>query len=276
MWQEMWLYLQSWFQYPGIEWFKVLIGIGLALGFTAFWLVGHWPPLFKKYWLWGVAVFSAFFTVLAVVFIQLTVQIWIENTAAEIWYPGNSWWLLITLPYLLTRGLVQEGAKIVPMIVWWWRSDRLITPGMAMSVGAVSGAGFGIFEAVRVHLQTLGAGWTWEIYRAVGFEAIAGFWDAFFTVGFHIALSALIGYGLARGKGWQFYLIGAVVHLAYNYRRALLQAGNITIFQTEIYAAAFTLVLTALVLLWFKHRGGIEAEAAGETINENKLDSNGT
>jgi len=238
----------------------ILIGIGLALAFTAFWLAGHWPPLFRKHWLWGVAVFSAFFTVLAIVFIQLPLQIWIEDAAVDIWYPASGWWLLITVPHLLARGLVQEGARMVPIVFWWWRSGKSITPRMAMAIGAVAGAGFGIFDATHVHLQTFGGGWTWELYGTSGFEAIAGFWDAFFNTGFYMAVSALIGYGLARGKGWQFYLIGAGLHIIYFYRRVLLQAEYLTVVQAEVYAAVFNVILTAVVLLWFKRRSRPEAD----------------
>jgi len=265
MWEEMRSYLESWFQYPGIEWNTALIGIGLALGFTAFWLAIHWPPLFRKHWLWAVAVFSAFFTVLAIAFIQLPLQIWIENAFGDEWYPGNTWWLLMTVPHVIIRGLVQEGARMVPLVFWWWRSGKNITARMAMAIGAMAGAGFGIFEAARSNLLTLAYGWTWQNYQTSGFTAIAGFWDSFFTVGVHITLSALIGYGLAKGKGWQFFLIGVGFHLVYNYRRVLYNAGNLTIFQTEIYAAAFALVLVAVVLMWFQRKSGeIEANKSTE------------
>jgi RsiW-degrading membrane proteinase PrsW (M82 family) len=268
MWQDMWTYLQSWFRYSGLEWDTTLIGIGLALGFVAFWLAVNWPPLFKKHWLWGVAVFSAFFTVLAIVFIQLPIQIWIEDTAVDVWYPQSSWWLLITVPHLLTRGLVQEGARMVPIVFWWWRSGKAISPKMSMAVGALAGAGFGIFEAARSNLSTLGAGWTWEVYRIGGFEAIAGFWDAFFNVGFYIAVSAFIGYGLAKGKGWQFYLIGAGIHILYNYKRVLLQAEHLTVVQAEVYAAVFVVILTAVVLLWFRRASRREAETGEAGVEE--------
>jgi len=266
MWEEMWLYLQSWFRHPYGEWDTMLIGIGLAVGFAAFWLAGHWPPLFKKHWLWGVAVFSAFFTVLAIVFVQIPLQIWADDASNHFWDAGTiwDWWLLVSIPQLLARALVQEGARMVPIVFWWWRSGKAITPKMSMAIGAIAGAGFGIFEAVRLNVQTLASGWTWQNYQTSGFTAIAGFWDTFFTVGVHIAMSALIGYGLAKGRGWQFYLIGVGFHLVYNYRRVLLQVGNLTVFQTEIYAAAFALILTAVVLLWFIRKSR-EAEQ-GESI----------
>jgi hypothetical protein len=270
MWQDMWTYLQSWFQYSYVEWDKILIGIGLALVFTAFWLAGHWPPLFKKHWLWGVAIFSAFFTVLAIVFVQIPLQIWADDASNHFWDAGTiwDWWLLIALPQLVARGLVQEGARMVPIVFWWWRSGKAITPGMAMAIGALAGAGFGIFDATHVHLQVFGAGWTWEVYQTTGFEAIAGFWDAFFNTGFYIAISAFIGYGLAKGKGWQFYLIGSGIHILYNYKRVLLQAEYLTVVQAEVYAAVFVVILTAVVLLWFRRASRREAETGEAVVEE--------
>jgi hypothetical protein len=44
------------------------------------------------------------------------------------------------------------------------------------------------------------AGWTTQAIQIDGFLAIAGFWERFFAVGFHIAVSALAGYGLAKAK----------------------------------------------------------------------------
>jgi uncharacterized membrane protein YhfC len=79
--------------------------------------------------------------------------------------------------------------------------------------------------------------------------AIAGFWERFFAVGFHIAASALAGYGLAKGKGWQFYLIAAVLHALLNYSIVFLQKGFFTIVQLETYAAVIAVVVTAVALL---------------------------
>lgn len=271
MWEEMWLYLQSWFNYPNSQWDTVLIGIGLALGFTAFWLAGHWSSLFKNRWLWGVAVFSALFTVLAIVFVQIPLQIWADEASRHFWDAGTmlDWWLLISIPQLLVRGLVQEGAKMVPMAFWWWRNDRVITPKAGLMIGAVVGAGFGLFEALHVHLQVFSAGWTWEVYQTEGFTGIAVFWDAFFNVGFSTAISALIGYGLAKGKGWQFYLIGAGVHLLYNYRRVLLQMGHISALWGEIYAGLFTIVITAIVIIWLSRMSaGAEVKAEEEIVGD--------
>ena len=144
MWQQMDSFLKSFFIYPDLEWHMMLIGIGLGLVFGAVWLAAHWPPLFKKYRLWIVAVFSAFFTLLAVTFVQIPFQHWIGQALEHFWdpYTLTNWLMLAGIPQILMSGLVQEGAKMVPIVFWWWRSDRKLTPKMGLAIGAMAGAGF--------------------------------------------------------------------------------------------------------------------------------------
>jgi RsiW-degrading membrane proteinase PrsW (M82 family) len=89
--------------------------------------------------------------------------------------------------------------------------------------------------------------------QAGGFWALAGFWERFFTVAAHIAFSALAGYGLARGWGWQFYLIASALHAVLNYSVVLLQAGLLTVVHVEIYVAVLAVVVTAWAL-WLRWR----------------------
>jgi RsiW-degrading membrane proteinase PrsW (M82 family) len=174
------------------------------------------------------------------------------------------WLLLAGIPQILLSGLVQEGAKMVPMVVWWWRSGKNITPQLGLAIGAAAGVGLGIFEAVWAHNQIFAAGWTWQALQTDGFLAIAGFWERFFTVGFHIAASALAGYGLAKGKGWQFYLVASFLHALVNYSVVFLQKGLFTIVQLETYVAVIAIVLTAAVLLlrWRKTEEIAASEAS--------------
>jgi RsiW-degrading membrane proteinase PrsW (M82 family) len=251
MWEQMLAFLKSWFIYPGLSWELMLIGIGLAIVFGAIWLCGHWPPLFRKYWLWAVAVVSAFLALLAAVFVQIPLQFWTGQALGHFWSQEVliAWLLLAGIPQILFSGLVQEGAKMVPMVVWWWRSGRNIDAKLGLAIGAAAGAGFGIFEAVWAHCRILAAGWTLQAIQTDGFIGIAGFWERFFAVGFHISASALVGYGLATGKGWQFYLLAAVLHALLNYSVVFLQKGYVTVVQLETYVAVFAVVLTAVVLL---------------------------
>ena len=250
----------SWFTNPSI------LGIGLALVFGVIWLVGYWPPLFKKPWLWAVLVISAFLSLAAVTFIQIPLQVWTGQALGRFWSQEvlMGWLLLAGIPQILYSGLVQEGSKLVPVVVWWWRKGRNIDPKLGLAIGAVAGAGLGVFEAVWVHNTIFASGWSWAAVQTGGFMALAGFWERFFAVAFHIAVSALAGYGLARGWGWQFYLLAAFLHASLNYSVVLLQSGILTIVYVEVYAAVVAILVTSvsLSLRWRK------SEVIDEGISE--------
>jgi len=246
----------SWFANPSA------LGIGLAVAFGAIWLAGYWPPLFKRPWLWAVLVVSATLTLIAVVFIQIPLQLLVGQTLHQFWSQEiiMSWLLLAGMPQILLSGLVQEGAKLVPIVIWWWSEDRSIAPKMGLTIGAVAGAGFGVFEAQWAHNAIFASGWSWEAVQSSGLMALAGFWERFFAVAFHTAVSALAGYGLAKGWGWQFYLLAAFLHGLLNYSVVLLRLGLFTVVHVEIYAAVVAVLVTG-VALWLRWR---KSEAVAE------------
>ena len=243
------IFFKSFFENPS-AW-----GIGLAIGFGIVWLASYWPPLFKKPWLWAVLVGSPFLALAAACFIQIPLQTWTGQALGHFWSQEVllRWILLAGIPQILLSGLVQEGAKMVPMVVYWRRSDRNIDPKLGLAIGAVAGAGFGIFEAQWAHNLIFASGWTWAAVQAGGFMALLGFWERFFTVAGHIAFSALAGYGLAKGWGWQFYLIASALHALLNYSVVLLHAGILTALHVEIYVAAVAMAVTAWAL-WLRWR----------------------
>jgi RsiW-degrading membrane proteinase PrsW (M82 family) len=253
-------FFKSFFQYPS-AW-----GIGLAIAFGAIWLACYRPPLFKKPWLWAVLVSSAFLTLAAVCFIQIPLQVWAGQALGHFWSQEVllRWILLAGIPQILLSGLVQEGSKLVPVVVYWQRSGKNIDPKLGLAIGAVAGAGFGIFEAQWAHNAIFASGWTWEWVQAGGFMALLGFWERFFAVAAHIAFSALAGYGLAKGWGWQFYLIASVLHGLLNYTVILLQAGLLTAVHVEIYVAVLAVLVTAWAL-WLRWRK--TAATAGPAIS---------
>jgi RsiW-degrading membrane proteinase PrsW (M82 family) len=267
LWQQMQSFLKSWFVYPNLQWDLMLVAIGLALAFGALWLVCHWPPLFRRHWLWAVAVFSAFFALLAVVFVQIPLQYYVGQALSHFWSQAvlSSWLLLAGLPGILLSGLVQEGAKMVPMVFWWWRSGQSIDTRLGLAIGAVAGAGFGIFEAFWVHGIMLGGGWTMDAVSQYGFQGIAPFWERFMTVAFHIAASSLAGYGLAKGLGWQFYLIAAGCHSLLNYGVLPYSKGYFSVNQVEIYVTVVVALVT-LVVLWLRWRKEEETGLPVETV----------
>ena len=246
-------YFRSFFENPNA------LGIGLAIAFGAVWLACYWPPLFKRPWLWAVLVSSAFLTLAAVWFIQYPLQVWSGQALNHFWSEEvlGRWVLLAAIPQILLTGLVQEGSKLVPVVVYWWRSGKSLDPKLGLVIGAVAGAGFAIFEARWVLSQ-----WTWELLQTYGFMALLAFWERFFTVAAHIAFSALAGYGLAKGWGWQFYLITSLLHGLLNYSAVFQATGLLTDLQVEIYVAVLAVLVTAwaLWLRWRKTR--IAAEPA--------------
>jgi RsiW-degrading membrane proteinase PrsW (M82 family) len=248
-------YFVSFFQNPSASGIYLAIAIGLAIAFGAVWLAGYRPPLFKKPWLWAVLVSSPFLTLAAACFIQIPLQAWTGQALGHFWSQEvlTQWILLAGIPQILLSGLVQEGAKLVPVVVYWRRSDRNIDPKLGLAIGAVAGAGFGIFEAQWAHNLIFAQGWTWAAVQTSGFMALLGFWERFFTVAAHIAFSALAGYGLARGRGWQFYLIASVLHALLNYSAVLWRAGLLTALHVEIYVAVIAVVVTAWAL-WLRWR----------------------
>ena len=244
--EQMLSFFGSWFANPSI------LGIGLAVVFGVVWLVCFRPPLSKRPWLWAVLAGSAILTLVAVVFVQLPLQVKVEQALGPDAFLQRP--LLVSIPVILFSGLVQEGSKLVPIVLYWWHKGRNIDPKLGLVIGAVAGAGFGIFEAQWVHNNIFAAGWNWEAVQAGGFWALAGFWEGFFTVAFHTAVSALAGYGLAMGWGWQFYLLAAFLHVLTNYGAVLFAVGVMTGVQVEIYIAVVAVLVTggALWLRWRK------------------------
>jgi RsiW-degrading membrane proteinase PrsW (M82 family) len=233
-------------------------GIGLAIALGAVWLACYWPPLFKKPWLWAVLVSSAFLTLAAVSFIQRPLVGWIEQALGLNWSlaPLMSWFPFASIPPILLTGLVQEGSKLVPVVVYWRRSGKNIDPKLGLAIGAVAGAGF-----VTTHVAF---SWlTWKAVQTGGFMALLGlFWQSFFTVAPQIAFPALAGYGLAKGWGWQFYLIASVLHGLLNYNTVLWEAGLLAPVHTGIYFAVLAVLVTAwaLWLRWRKTAATVEPE----------------
>jgi RsiW-degrading membrane proteinase PrsW (M82 family) len=199
-------------------------------------------------------------------FIQIPLQVYVGQTLSQFWTEETlRRWLLVTgIPAILLSGLVQEGSKLVPVVIWWWRESRNIDPKLGLAIGAVAGVGFGIFEAQWAHNIILASGWSWQTVQTSGLIALAGFWERFFAVAFHTASGALMGWGLARGWGWQFYLLAAFLHSLLNYSIIPLRLGLMTVIQLEIYIAGLAVLLTIGVLLLRWRRSGVVAEVRSE------------
>jgi hypothetical protein len=95
-------------------------GIGLAIAFGAVWLAAYRPPLVKRPWLWAVLVSSAIMALAAASFIQIPLQIWTGQGLGHFRSQEliMRWILLAGIPQILLSGLVQEGAKLVPVAAY--------------------------------------------------------------------------------------------------------------------------------------------------------------
>jgi len=234
-------------------------GIGLGIVFGAVWLAGYWPPLFKRPWLWAVLVSSAILTQAAVCFIQypLVGSFYRKPILPWLWSHEALGGLVFLVAIPVLQGLVQEGAKLVPVVVWWRRGGKSLDPKLGLVIGAVAGAGFGILQAWGVFATNFwGAvppilAYTYDFFNP---SVQHGFLCTFFTMAAQIAFSALAGYGLAKGWGWQFYLIASALHGLLN----MAWAGLFVVMTKLSYgnpsyslgACMYTAVLGALVTAW--------------------------
>ena len=247
--QQMLAFFVYFFSNPSV------MSVSLAVVFGAIWLACYRPPLIAKPWLWAVLAGGAIVApiALAVMFFPLRLgvswvygSLWSQETVAR-------WALLASIPSIYLFGLVREGFKLLPVVGYWWRMDRKMEPRLGLAAGAVSGTGFGILEAHWALSYILGSGWSWDKVQIEGLAALAGFWESFFVIGINVASCALAGWGVARGWGWQCYLLAALGYLLSNYTYVLVSKELITGMQAEFIIAALALAATGVVL-WLRER----------------------
>jgi hypothetical protein len=227
----------------------------LALVFGAVWLACYRPPLITKPWLWAVLAGGAVLAPIAIVVAAFPLRAGISWVYDYLWSRETltQWALLTSIPSMYLFCLVREGFKLLPVVVYWWRGGRNIEPKLGLAAGAASGAGFGILEAQWTLNTVLASGWSWWNVQAEGPVALAAFWETFFVVGVNVAVCALAGWGLARGRGWQFYLLAAFGYFVMNYSAVLVGSGLISAVQAEFLIAAWALIVTGVVL-WLRER----------------------
>jgi len=263
-------FFNSAFYFAGTHWDAILLSIALGLVFGAVWLFFYLPPLFRKHWFWAVAAVSAILTWTAIAFVQIPLQNWYVDGLTHFWSQTDltNWYLLVAFPLVLISGIVQEATKLAPVLFCWWRSKKSFTPRFGLMLGAVSGAGFGVFEAIWVHNQMFAQGISWSVVD----NYALGLWERVFTVAFHIAASALTGYGIAKKKGWLFYVIAAFLHGIINYSVILIEDNKITAVQSELYLTFIAVAVTAFAL-WLRWRpekeipaGTLPADTTGSAL----------
>jgi RsiW-degrading membrane proteinase PrsW (M82 family) len=230
-------------------------GVGLSVLFGAIWLASLKPLHLRRPGPWLVLIAGSALFAPSIAWIQVPLQTLVGDALIrrlgiltyqnQIYFTG--------IPVVLLSGLIQEGAKLLPVSVHWWSHQRKLTPRFALTLGAMAGVGFGIFESQWVLNSLFASGWSLSSFQIYGFLAIAGFWERFFTIAFHTASTALAGWGLSRGYGWQFYLLASFLHFLLNYSVIFFQKGVISTLQVEISVAGIAVVLFAVVL-WLRYR----------------------
>ena len=123
-----------------LSWFRDynLAGLGLALAFGAVWLVTYWPTPLKKPWVWLMMAATSLFTLASASFIQIPLQALTGELLAAVWGVEAVMGLILVsgIPQILLSGLVQEGAKLLPLVVYWWLQGRQVAPMQGLMLGA--------------------------------------------------------------------------------------------------------------------------------------------
>lgn len=251
-------FLTNWFSNPS------LAAIGIAILMGIFWYALYLPPLRGYGFLWAVGIASALITLLAIVIVQMPLQALVGMLLARAFEPDTltRWIYVLGIPQILLSGFVQEAAKLVPIFFVWYHAERYLDAKVGLIIGATAGLGFGVFEAMWAMNQAYAAGWSWATVSAAGFSGLMPVWERFFTVSGHIAFSALAGYGLARERGWIFFLIAAGLHSLLNYTVVMLQAELITVTTLEILIALLATAASGWVL-YLRHTGDRAPWAGG-------------
>jgi hypothetical protein len=266
LWNTITAYLQPRFDYYGVGGNLILISAGLALAFGIIWLLGHRPPIIREPLLWVTAIASALLTVIATAFIFIPLNYYYAQWLGNTFDAGTlaDMVLVWSIPIVLVIGLVQEGAKMIPML-FWRTGDEKPDIRFSMMIGAVAGAGYGIFEAFYSYNQVFKTGWGWSNVTTGGITALLPFWIYFWMIACHIGISVLVGYGLGKGKGGGFYVLAAFLHALVSYAAILATIGNITGNQLGIIIAAAGIIIIG-ISLWLRWRKYEEAEP--DTVTE--------
>jgi hypothetical protein len=143
---------------------------------------------------------------------------------------GESIFVPAVIPALMT-GLIQESLKLIPLLI----VVHLVKPKPVslISLGAFIGAGFGFVEASHIIAPMF------QERLLTGYILI----ERVFTVLSHTIMGALLGYGIARKKIWQFWLAAAGLHGLGNYLIIFVQLKILTIKGLNIIIGLYDIAL---------------------------------
>jgi hypothetical protein len=230
-----------------------LLGVVLALLFGAIWLACFRPPLLQRLWLWEILAGSAIITLIAVSFIQIPIQNAIGKDINELMSAYNIMRVVLLngISLAIVAGIVQEGAKLIPPVIYWLIQKRDVDTRLMIIIGAIAGAGFGMFEAQWINNMYFSAGWNWSMVQDEGLIVLLPFLLTLFTIAFHTGACALTSYGLTKRFGWLFYLVIAIVNAVTQYCNYLVGSGVISYLLAQICITVFA-VLVIAVALWLR------------------------
>lgn len=244
---------KSFFIIPNIPATSALIAVAIAILFGAIWIAAFYPPLFRQPWLWVILVASFFATAILTAFIQLPFQYAVTKIFDTFLSRQDMlvYFLIVGIPVAIIAAIVQVGAKLLPVIIYWIAGKRTLEPKTALFFGLFAGAGVGVIEAFQFNSQLFAFGWDISLIKINGLVAILPFIERFFIIGFHASAIAIAAYGLAKGKWWQFSLVVVVLYFIHNYSSVLLGLRVINAGYIEI-IILIVAILTAAGALWLR------------------------
>lgn len=243
-------------------------GILFAVLFGLFWLALLAPKQAKRGTFWIMLVAGAVMFIPAIAFVQSPLQTLIGKALVHFWTMEQlqDKVLLAVVPQILMGGLVQEGFKLLPLLVLFYAVRKgVVGPRSFLLMGAAVGAGFAMFETQWINNSVIAQGFTWDTLK-LGWVAYLPFFERFFSTAFHISSAAFLAYGLARGRWWQYFLSLALVHAVLNYGAVLYQIGKLTVNQAEILIAILSTILFGLALYTRWHRSNGTAAAPATRV----------
>lgn len=246
--EQMFQLFTSFFRLPTASAGWTLFAIGLALVYGAIWIAGFWPPLFKNWRLWLVLVAGFILPTIILSFIQLPLQYTTFQYLAPLldkYFQDIAVKLITGILLAIIFGLTVQGALFIP--VFYYRLNRLdeFTPRFGLMVGALSGAVFGMMLSFSLFSKFVEIGIATALSHPVSYLS---FVERFFAVALFAGTTALCGYGLAKGKGWQAYLIFAGVLCVYQYISLLMSAKMFDLWATEIIMTLLSAAAAGLAL----------------------------
>lgn len=213
--------------------------IGLALLFAAFSL--PWILAFARregrLWQWWLAVAIGGVGLFLTLWVQPPLQLLYTRITSPLAAGPLLTRLMIGFGVVLISGVVQEALKLAaPALLA--RFDRSLR-SRAPALGAASGAGFGVVEAVKLVALPLAAA------RIMPALAV---WERAAAIAFHCATGAYLGAGVARGRTLEAYVAAALLHGLVNFSVILQSFALLDPVGLEIWVSACAVIALAMAL----------------------------